>query len=196
MNKIFFGIVGFILLMIIIIIILAGGGDKKPANTGPVVKSLPSYSQTGAAVSWTQQGIVNGEDIHRSIRITVSSSERTVQVISGYSGQVISSQVFPNSEDSYDVFLRSLAGMGFLTRSKDAKKVSDNENGYCPLGQRYIYELNNGADELSRLWSSSCGTKVGTFGGSASGIRQLFQLQITNYNKIVSGVNLSASTSQ
>ncbi len=196
MNKIFFGIIGFILLMIIIIIILAGGGDKKPANTGPVVKSLPSYSQTGAAVSWTQQGIVNGEDIHRSIRITVSSSDRTVQIIEGYSGQVVSSQEFPNSQDAYDVFLRSLSGMGFLTRAKDAKKVSDNENGYCPLGYRYIYELNNGADQLSRLWSSSCGSKVGTFGGNPSGVSTLFQRQITNYNTIVSGVNLSATTSK
>lgn len=195
MNKIFFAIVGFILLMIIIVIILASGGEKKPAQTGVTLKSLPNYSQTGATVSLTTQGIVNGEDIHRSIRIIVGANERTIQVISGYNNQVISSQVFPNSEEAYDVFLRSLAGMGFLTRSKEKPPVADNENGYCPLGRRYIYELNQGADELSRLWSSTCGVKVGTFGGSASGTQTLFQRQITNYNQIVSDVNLSATTS-
>ncbi len=193
MNRIFFGIVGFVLLMIIIVIVLIGGGDeKKPLVTGPTLKTLPNYANTGATVSHTTQGIVNGEDIHYSIRITVGADERVLQIINGYNNQVVSSNVFPNTPAAYDVFLRSIGGQGFLTELKTDKPVSDNENGYCPLGYRYIYELNQGQEELSRLWSSTCGTKVGNFGGKASSVQRLFQLQITGYNNLTSKVNLSS----
>jgi hypothetical protein len=194
MNKIFLAIVGFILLMIVIVLLLiSGGGDgNKPVVTGPTVKSLPNYANTGATVSLTTQGIVNGEDIHNSIRITVGSDERVLQIINGYNNQVVSSNVFPNNPAAYEVFLRSIGGQGFLTKQKTDKPVSDNENGYCPLGFRYVYELDQGQDELSRLWSSSCGQKVGTFGGNASSVQRLFQLQITGYNSLTSKVNLSS----
>jgi hypothetical protein len=194
MNKIFFGIIGFILLMIILVAILASGGSgnkPKTANNAVTLKSLPSYANTGATVSWTVQGRVNGDEMHRSIRVTVGENERVLQVIQGYNNQVITSQVFPNNSAAYDVFLRSIGGQGFLLKAKPQKPpVSDNENGYCPLGYRYIYELNQGNDDLSRLWSSTCGTKVGTFGGAPSTIQSLFQLQIPDYNQLTSEVQL------
>ena len=179
--------------MIIIVAVLAGGGNgDKPKTTNVVtLKSLPNYANTGATVSWTVQGRVNGDEMHRSIRVTVGENERVLQVIQGYNNQVITSQVFPNNPAAYDVFLRSIGGQGFLLHAKPQKPpVSDNENGYCPLGYRYIYELNQGDKELSRLWSSTCGTKVGTFGGAPSTLQSLFQLQIPDYNQLTSGVQL------
>lgn len=196
MNKLFFGIIGFILLMIIVVAIIASGGDSKKtsktASNAVTLKSLPNYANTGATVSLTTQGIVNGDDIHNSIRITVGENERVLQIINGYNNQVVSSKVYSNNPAAYDVFLRSIGGQGFLSRLKTKTPVSDNENGYCPLGFRYVYELNQGEDDLSRLWSSSCGSKIGTFGGNASTIQRLFQLQITDYNSLTSSVNLSS----
>jgi hypothetical protein len=51
---------------------------------------------------------------------------------------------------------------------------------------RTIYELNDSGDSLVRLWGSTCGEKIGTFGGSKSGVQELFQDQITDYDKIIS----------
>jgi hypothetical protein len=191
MNKIFFGIVGFIILMIIIVAILASGGGKKaPTVTGVTLKSLPNYSNTGATVSLTTQGRIRGDETYRSIRITVGEQERTVQIIQGYNGQVINSQFYPNNPAAYGVFLRSIGNSGFLARSKTKPASPNDERGQCPLGVRYVFELNQGTDELSRLWSSTCGLKVGTFGGNSSTIQTLFQRQIPDYSKFTSDVNL------
>jgi hypothetical protein len=85
-----------------------------------------------------------------------------------------------------------------VAKLKNSKAPAD-ERGQCPLGFRYILDLNDGSDDLSRLWASSCGSKVGTSGGSITTLQALFQAQIPNYSQLVSQVSLSAastSTSQ
>jgi hypothetical protein len=101
---------------------------------------------------------------------------------------VIETHNFDNTEAAYNVFLRAIDGGGFTRKSATYK--DDNELGKCPLGYRYIYELNDGGDVLSRSWSSTCGSGLGTFGGNASLMQSLFQLQITDYNKLTNNVVL------
>lgn len=194
MNKIFIGIVGFILLMIIVIIMLISGGDdkKKPAPTGPTVMSLPNYAKTGATVSYTLDGNVNGDELHRQVRITVGREERVIQIVQGYNGQVIDSRVYSNNEEAYEVFLKSINNYGFLKKYATKTPLPADERGICPLGNRYIFELEQGNDSLSRLWATSCGVKVGTFGGATSSLQSLFRAQIPSkdYSDITSKVNL------
>ncbi len=195
MNKIFFAIIGFILLMIaIVFILISGGGDdkKKPVTTGPTIMSLPNYATTGATVSLTTQGRVNGDETHREIRVTVGRDQRVVQIVQGFNGQVIDSKVYSNNEEAYRVFLKSINGMGFLTRLKAKVPLPNDESGYCPLGLRYVFQLEQGNTSLSRLWASSCGTKVGTFGGSTTNLQSLFRAQIPvkDYSEITSKVAL------
>ncbi len=195
MNKIFLVIVGFILLMIIIVfLLLSGGGDdkKKPVVTGPTVMSLPNYAKTGATVSSTQQGRIKGDEIYREIRVTIGRESRVVQIIQGYNGQVIDSKTYPNNEEAYRVFLKSINGLGFMSSYKTKTPLPADERGYCPLGLRYIFELEQGNDSLTRHWASSCGQKVGTFGGSTSSLLTLFRNQIPtkDYSEITRNVDL------
>lgn len=190
-GRIILIIVGFIIFIAILINLFTGGSKPAPTNTVQV-KPLPEYASTDATVSFTTDGIVNGDELHRAIRITISSNQRTMDVLQGYNPTVIQSKSFINNQEAYDVFLRAINGSGFLVKTKDSKAVSD-ERGLCPLGFRYILDLNQDGDDLSRLWASSCGSKVGNSAAAIPTVSQLFQDQIPDYDNLVGQVNLSAT---
>jgi hypothetical protein len=151
------------------------------------------YAETDASVSFTTDGIVNGDEMHRSIRITISSNQREVDVLQGYNPQVIQSKTFINNQEAYEVFLKSINHYGFLAKSKNTK-IPTSPSGQCPLGFRYILDLNQDGDDLSQTWASSCGKSVGNSLASVSTVRQLFENQIPSYDSLVGGVSLTATS--
>lgn len=190
-NRYLIGFVVVILMLLFGIILLFSGGGEKPASTtAPVVKPLPEYSITSAETSMTIRGEINGDDVHRSIRITVGQYDRRLDVIAGYQGQVIQTNTFSNNQSAYSEFLYAIKDAGFMLKRKGVTDAQAQPNGKCPLGNLYTYELNAGGESLSDLWSSSCGSKTGTLGGSSSLLQTLFQNQITNYSQLTSGVQL------
>jgi hypothetical protein len=154
--------------------------------------TLPEYVDTTAAVSMTTDGIVNGDDMHRQIRVTIAQDRRVVEVIQGYSGQVIDSHSFYNTRDAFSVFLKSINNAGFLAKRKNSKAPAD-PAGQCALGFRYIFVLNNEGEDVSDLWTSSCGTNTGNWGGAITTTQTLFRNQIPDYSTLVSNVNLEAT---
>jgi hypothetical protein len=178
------------ILFIVFLVVLLGHGHKTAVN--PVhVKTLPEYANTTAAVIMTTDGLINGDDLHRQIRITISQDQRSLEVIQGYSGHVIDSHTFYNTNAAYNVFLRAINYSGFLSKAKNSKAPTD-ERGQCPVGFRYIFELNNQGNDVSRLWTSSCA--VGTWGGNLETVQGLFNAQIPNYPTLTDKVNLQQST--
>src|SRR4051794_35414783 len=105
-------LVGFFLFIIIVLILFGHGGKKTPTPINPV-KPLPDYAETTATVSFTTDGIVNGDEMHRAIRITVSANQRQLDVLQGYNPQVIGSKTFVNNQEAYSVFLKALSHYGF-----------------------------------------------------------------------------------
>ncbi|HEX5394789.1 MAG TPA: hypothetical protein VFW52_00275 [Candidatus Saccharimonadales bacterium] len=194
-NRLLALFLAFIAIVIFIVVLIARGGNppQQQSPTGVTVQPLPEYASTDAEVSATTQGIVNGDELHRSIRITVSGNSRELEIIEGYSGTVVSRRNFDNTEEAYAVFLRAINGAGFLSKLPKSKYPAD-ERGQCPLGQRYIFALNQDFEDLSRTWASSCGRAVGTSGGNTSTLLTLFRNQIPNYSQLTSDVNLSATS--
>lgn len=93
-----------IIIFIIVLVALIGGGKKEPQSNP--VKPLPSYAGTNAEVVFTIDGMVNADQLHRSIRITVSNSDITLDVLRGYNPQVIRSKTFQNNQEAYTVFFK------------------------------------------------------------------------------------------
>lgn len=184
-----FGFMVFLLLIVLGLIFIFSGHKKSPTSTKntPVVLSLPEYAPTDASVSMTTDGIVNGEDAHRAIRITVNRDSRVIDIIQGYSGRVIDSHTYSNTEDGYAVFLKSLNNAGFMTKVKKPT-VPDDPRGYCADGQRTILKLEKNTDSLSNLWTSTC--SLGNFGGNIDLIVELFRAQITDYDNLTANVEL------
>ncbi len=192
-GRLLAGFVGIIILILIFVVLFGHGGKKAP--TGPQLDPLPDYAGTNATVSFTTDGIVNADELHRSIRITVSNSQMSLDVLQGYNPQVIQSKTFLNNQEAYSVFLKAINNSGFLLKLKNSKSPAD-ERGQCPLGFRYILDLNQDGNDLSRTWASSCGSKLATSGATLTSIQALFQDQIPNYENLVGQVNLSATSSQ
>lgn len=189
-GRLLAGFVGLVTLILIFAVIF-GHGKKTP--TGPQLNPLPDYASTDATVSFTVDGIVNADELHRSIRITVSSTQMTLDVLQGYNPRVIQSKSYENNQEAYTVFLKAINNYGFLNKLKSTKYSAD-ERGVCPLGFRYILDLNQDGDDLSRTWATSCGSKVGTSGAAIQTIQTLFDYQIPNYQQLTGQVNLSATT--
>lgn len=191
-RRLIFIFVGIIILILIFAIIFSGG--KKPAPANPL-KPLPAYASTDASVSFTTDGIVNGDDLHRQIRVTIDANSRTLDIIQGYSGRVISTKDFYNTQDAYSVFLKSINNEAFLAKNQDSKAPSD-PAGQCPLGYRYLFSLDQDGGNLFNSWTSSCGTSVGNSKAALDSITTLFDNQIPNFGTLTDGVDLSATDTQ
>ncbi|HVO86283.1 MAG TPA: hypothetical protein VMT23_00935 [Candidatus Binatia bacterium] len=186
--------IGFVILAFALLIgltvVFHGFGSSKPKSATPATMALPQYANTDATVSLTIGGAITGDDTYREIRITIGRNQRELQIIQGYSGNVISDNSTYNTTDAYNVFLHSLALSGFTTARKP-KDGNFDSTGQCPFGNRYIYNLSQNGKNLTSLWSTNCGTEQGTFGGSPSSVIPLFQNQITNYQTLTQDVDLS-----
>lgn len=183
---IFGGLIALILLFAIIF-----GGGKKPAPVNPL-KPLPDYAATDASVSFTTDGIINGDDLHRQIRITIDANSRTLDIVQGYSGRVISTKSFYNTQDAYTIFLKAINNEAFLAKNEKSKSPSSSD-GQCPLGFRYIFSLDQDGGNLFNSWTSSCGPSVGNSKTALDAITALFQDQIPNYDTLTGNVDLSAN---
>lgn len=185
------GVLGIVVIALIAIVLIVSRPSTPPASKtvakGPVIVKLLEHDNSDSAVKVTTQGPLVGEEQRRSVRITVTQSQRTVDIIQGYEQNTIKSETLPNTPAAYSTFIRALNNSGF-TRYR--KAITDDERGYCPQGNRYIYELYKGSQQLQRLWGSSCGNAEGSFAGSGSRVRDLFQAQIPDYNKFTADVQL------
>lgn len=189
-----YGIAALVIAFLFIIgaVVVIGRGNRvATSNNAPSsrITKLADYAGSdSASVSLTTQGKLVGEDQRKAIRITVTKSKRVVEVLDGYEQRVLKSTEQPNTAESFANFTRALDRQNF---GKERNVPTPDDRGMCPLGNRYIYRLTDGATEIMRTWSTSCSKAEGPFAGTnPSLIRQLFSLQITDYNKFTSGVKL------
>lgn len=185
--KFVFGTLATIAILILAIVFVFNRDEPTTpqANTKKAAQ-LVDYAKKDSSVTHTTIGELVGEDEHREVRITVSQSERTIDIIGGYSAIVISSQSYPNTLEAYETFLSALGGQGYLnsreTEIKDPRST-------CPTGRRYTYVLTEGSSQVSNLWGTSCG-RIGTYNGKSEAVRNLFKNQIPEYSTQVRGVKL------
>jgi hypothetical protein len=166
-----------------------GLGSLITRDEPPVASiDLVQYTNNTSNVQFTYDGVINGQDEHRSIRISVSGRNRRIQIIKGYNNSVIFEDSFANTPEAYAVFLRALKYEGFMDRQDSS--WGDDERGACPEGNRMIMQLNNQSSSIERLWWASCNRKLGTLAGDAADIQDLFESQIPDYRGLTRDVKL------
>jgi hypothetical protein len=186
MKRYFIGFIVTIGLIVLLIVLLFSGGSKPKATVTP--KTLTSYANTDATVRLTIDGPINAQQTHNQVQITVDREDAQFALLQGYNGSVIKSQTYANTENAYDAFLHALEHAGF-TEGNTASGLSD-ESGYCPTGDRYIFELMNNDQDLERYWTTSCGGTPKTFGGKLNLNLTLFEQQIPTYQNLVGTANI------
>ena len=181
--KYFIGYLITIGLLILLIIFLMRGGDERQAPT--TAKTLDSYASTDAEVSFLNEGPINAASEHEQILITVDRDYVTYEQILGYDGHVVVKKRFNNTQNAYSAFLSALGHAGF-TQGDDDESLQ-NEKGRCATGHRYIFELNEGTDQILRTWGTNCGGAK-TYLGNQSQTITLFQAQVPDYNTLSQNV--------
>jgi hypothetical protein len=164
--------------------------NDKPAEVNTNQTKQPpnkDFIKDTNRVSFTVQGKLVGEEERRAVRIIVTPSERTIEILQGYDETVIKTQTFSNKQSAFDTFLRALDNAGFDVYDKE---INIDERGACPNGKRYIYTADFNDNSKLRSWSASC-SKTGSFQGDNGIVRLLFENQIPEYPKFISGTRLS-----
>jgi len=179
MMRYFIGFLVTIGLIIVLILLLFHGGSKPQVPS--TSKTLDSYAGTNADVRLTIDGPVNAAENHTQVQVDVSQTETTYNQIQGYNDTVVNNQNFANTQNSYAAFLFALERAGF-TKGNTNSDLQD-ERGYCPLGDRYVFELRQGGKDLERYWATTCGG-IKTYDGNVSLTVQLFQAQVPGYGTL------------
>src|SRR5688500_1602323 len=132
------GVIGVILVAFIAIILITrrGSGTSDTANSPkkPGAVSLFEHDNAESAVKLTIQGRLVGEDQRQSVRVTVTQSQRKIELLSGYNENVGKSQTFANTPAAYSTFLQALNNANY---TKQRKGATEDERGTCPTGNRY-----------------------------------------------------------
>ncbi len=171
------------LIVVVFILILKGfGGHAAPKNQ----INLLDYANTQTEVQLTVEGPINADPNHVGYQITVGRDTNSIQTTKGYQGSVTNFKTYPNNAASYAEFLRALQLLNFTKGNADPTKAD--ERGFCPNGQRYVFEITAADQDVERYWSTSCG--VGTFQGNTSLVRNLFNKQIPDFDTVVRGLRL------
>jgi hypothetical protein len=180
-------IIGFLvtigLIILAFVLLLRNTGPSSGAS-GPL--DITKYASTATEVRFTVDGPINANQTHQQVRITVGRDDATIEIISGYQGQVSNMKNYPNNSTAYANFLAALQRANFTKGNTDPANAD--ERGYCPAGDRYIYEVVSGDQDKQRYWSTSCG--VGTFKGDKATVNSLFVRQIPDYDQLTSIVQL------
>lgn len=176
---------------IAILISLISGGNKSdtPKNDvkSAVVQKKNTLSKDTKKVTYSIYGRVVGEESRRAIRISITTSERKIEVLSGYDESVVKSAIFPNKQSAYEGFLFALEPTNFT--SVDSLIKTDDRT-VCPTGNRFVYNTDFQDNTSVRGWSTTCSAKIGNFKGNTGLIQTLFQEQIPDYQKFIADVNL------
>jgi hypothetical protein len=184
--RYFFGFIAVIVLLILVSILVFKGFK---GNGGPAAAqvNLLNYATTNTVMQLTIDGPITADQTHQGIRIDVGQYYNTMSVYQGYNNNVTSSQTFNNNPNSYAVFLRALDLLGF-TKGNTNPALADSR-GYCPTGERYIYEIQTNGVDSQKFWSATCNGE-GNFSGDSVDIRNLFDAQIPDYATIANGTAL------
>ena len=187
-------IVGVILLLvgsiIGITIIARNIFDSNEPSTEQVEEHVPlaDYNRPGIRIGLEVQGPVVAKEKRVAYRLSVSRTDRVMQVIRGYDGFIEKEERLDNNEEAFGVFLKALDRAGF--DRVDESYTNDDEEGVCASGRRYILTIEDEGIELFRTWKTSCGNDIGT-SDAPSSVRTLFKKQFPNFSKFVSGLGLN-----
>jgi hypothetical protein len=175
--------IGLVILVFILVLRGFSGGSKPKTKT----IDLADYASTNVTMQYTLDGPVTADELHQGIRIIIGQSENRIEIYQGYQNNVIKSKTYASNSSSYTQFLRAIQLLGYNTGTKDPNKTD--ERGFCPDGDRYIFEILDGSSDIQRYWATSCGSQ-GNYRGNVSRVRALFRQQIPDYNDFTRELSL------
>lgn len=181
-----------LLIAILALGILGYGGYQtfkilvKPAPKPKTITLVDYLTKPGTQVRLTLIGPVTAPEKHVEQTYTISSTSRDLSITKGYNTAPEATSSYNNNQAAFEDVMRALQNAGFTAGAGTASTTT--EVGSCPTGTRAVYELISSGQDVFRTWSSTCGN--GTFQGTPSTVRQLFQVQYPDLNKLPATLRL------
>jgi|AntRauTorcE11897_2_1112592.scaffolds.fasta_scaffold00258_9 hypothetical protein len=179
-------IIGGAILVIIVAGFIAGiiGLASRDTPSETIVESsfASSYLDQNSEVSFTEYGRIVANEEFEAVRVTVTAQERTLDVLRGYDLTIEERVQLPNITSAYKALLYSLDS---YNATETQESTIEAEDGVCPSGRRFVFEIKVDDEVVHRTWTSSCRRSDGTFAGDRSSVEALFQEQIPEYRDIV-----------
>lgn len=188
MNSLYAKIIIFIISLSLIAVILIAvvissdrGDDTDTSSTDEGViaeRSMVDFVGNGK-VSVVISGPIVAREQHYKVSMEISANERVLEVSRGYGDSSIDRKRYANDRAAFSEFINALEKRGL----ENTKQSTTDVDGYCPSGERYVYNFNSPSYEFER-WSNSCDT-IGTLPSGGRGIRELFRNQFPDYREMV-----------
>lgn len=180
----------FIALFVIIIVIIAiisigraffGGSGSTPAEESTDVgRDSLLNTATNRSVRLTVRGPIVANEDFKSYTIEASSSERVMNVYTGYLDQVTDSSKNGNNIQAYEQFVYALDKADMMRGTESEDENTDDIRGICATGYVYDYAVLQDSNVVKHLWTSTCDGSKGTLEASTSQLNDLFLKQIPN----------------
>ncbi len=175
-------------LVIVTIVLFFSNNSTNKSQYNTKLNNFANYSNTSALATLDINGPITSQSTHNEVKIIVSNLDVNLQIIKGYDNDIVINQVFPNSQRSYDAFLRSIYLNGFTLKTN--KNTVNNPVGLCATGDLYNFYFIFNSNNIVNTWQSSCNGSNSNFGGNLSVILSLFQSQVPSYNNYTNNLNL------
>jgi hypothetical protein len=180
-----------VLLIAAIVSIVRGISRSHDDSTAVVPEDDTSLITTNipdTRVEIVVRGPLVADENFASYRVSISQSERVMNVYRGYQKELVESRTLPNNDVAFRQFIEAIDKQNF-TRDTGAE-VGDSLDGVCAIGQVVTFNVYKNGDLAKMLWTSTCNGAPGNFGGNLDRIRLLFSLQIPDFNSLIRDTEL------
>ena len=187
----------FIILIVVALVIAAiisigravfNSGDTTSDETVVVDRGREALLKVDQArsVSMTVRGPIVAEENFQSYRVTVSPSERTMDVFKGYLEERTDGKELGNNTGAYEQFVYALDKANMMKANNKADDEGiDDLRGICASGYVYEFAVLNNTQEVEKLWTSSCEGSKGTLNASKEQLSDLFLGQVPGSNDLI-----------
>ncbi len=186
-----------VVLLLLFVLVFVGWGlssvarsvfNKKTDTTQVPIEDVTTSLEGVSVVRYIVDGPIVASAEHRSYAIEATKSTVSMKVYSDYGQKVVAEKTYANNTESFSNFIQSLEKANALARFEGTTSDDDYaDQGACPKGKRYILEI--GSEE--RRWTTSCDRTEGTAAGKMTTMRELFIKQISDFDALVKGTDLS-----
>jgi hypothetical protein len=130
------------------------------------------------SVEMTVRGPIVADENFKSYRISISPTERNLDVYSGYLEDRTNGKRLDNNTDAYEQFVYALDKANMMKGKQPSDEVDKDLRGICAGGYVYEFSVLEAGSQIKKLWTSTCDGSKGTLDASKDQLGNLFQNQI------------------
>ncbi len=160
---------------------------KPPVNTG---KEALTSTLADRSVRMSLRGPIVADENFHSYTITVGPDVRNLTTYRGYLREQLTNEQITNNTKAYEQFVHALSRATLMDGTPLSGDANDTR-GICAAGSLYEFEVLQGTNVVQKLWTTTCSGSKGSLKANLSQVNKLFQLQIPDFNAVVSKIKLN-----